>query len=153
VIQTSIQDIRFALRQFRKRPGFTLMAIMILALGLGANTAIFSVVNAFLLRPLPFKDPARLTALYERDVVGSEPYNEVAPANFLDWQKLSASFEQIAAYTIDQSICRVAVTALNRSGSTAVPAQATCFRYWAFSPYWAAAFAPTKTVMARLTSQ
>src|SRR5438552_18152320 len=100
MIQSLIQDLRFAFRQFSQRPGFTLIAILILALGLGANTAIFSVVNAFLLRSLPFKQPGRLTAIFERNVVGNDtPYNWVSPGNFLDWQKLSSSFEQMAAYT------------------------------------------------------
>ena len=97
---TVSQDLRFAIRQFSRQPGFTLTAILVLALGLGANTAIFSLVNAFLLRPLPYKDPGRLAALFERDPVGppgSDPYNAVAPGNFLDWQKQSASFEQVAA--------------------------------------------------------
>lgn len=94
------QDMNFALRQLAKRPGFTFSAIAILALGLGANTAIFSVVNAFLLKPLPYKDPARLMGIFERDPVGpvgSDPFNWVAPGNFLDWQKMSASFEKMAA--------------------------------------------------------
>ncbi len=99
MIQTLSQDIRFALRQYRKRPGFTLLAVVILGVGLGANTAIFSVVNAFLIRPLPFKDPGRLTALFERNVVGTEAYNEVSAGNFLDWQRLSASFEEMSAST------------------------------------------------------
>ncbi|MBV8811135.1 MAG: hypothetical protein JO033_20905, partial [Acidobacteriaceae bacterium] len=64
---TVSQDLRFAIRQFSRQPGFTLTAILVLALGLGANTAIFSLVNAFLLRPLPYKDPGRLAALFERD--------------------------------------------------------------------------------------
>lgn len=100
MFETLNRDIRFAARQLVNRPGFTLAAGLILAFGLGANTAIFSVVNAFLLRPLPYQDPARLTALFERDPVGppgSDPYNEVAPGNFLDWQKLSTSFDQMAA--------------------------------------------------------
>jgi putative ABC transport system permease protein len=94
------QDMHFALRQLAKRPGFTFTAIAILALGLGANTAIFSVVNAFLLKPLPYKDPSRLMGIFERDPVGpegSDPFNYVAAGNFLDWQKMSASFEQMAA--------------------------------------------------------
>ncbi len=96
---TFTQDIHFALRQFLKRPGFTCMAVLILALGLGANTAIFSVVNAFLLRPLPFKQPDRLVALFERNVLTNDqpPFNPVSPGNFLDWQKLSTSFEQMSA--------------------------------------------------------
>ena len=94
------QDIRFAIRQLAKRPGFTIAAVSILALGLGANTAIFSVVNAFLLQPLPYKDPARLMGLFERDPVGpagSTPYNAVAAGNFVDWQRMSQSFERMAA--------------------------------------------------------
>ena len=95
---TISQDIRFALRQFMKRPGFTLTAMLILALGLGANTAIFSVVNAFLIRPLPYKDPARLVALYERDVIGTEPYNSVSAGALFDWQRYAHSFESIGGY-------------------------------------------------------
>ena len=95
---TISQDIRFALRQFMKRPGFTLTAMLILALGLGANTAIFSVVNAFLIRPLPYKDPARLVAVYERDVIGTEPYNSVSAGALFDWQRYAHSFESIGGY-------------------------------------------------------
>lgn len=95
-----LQDINFALRQFRRQPGFAITAILILALGLGANAAIFSIVNAFLLRPLPFPDPGRLTALYERNILGEEPYNWIAPGSFLDWQRQSQSFEQMAAWYI-----------------------------------------------------
>ena len=100
-MQNFLQDIQFAFRQFRRRPGFTITAVLILALGLGANTAIFSVVNAFLLRPLPFRDPAHLAALYERNIIGEEPYNWVAPGTFLDWQRLSNSFEQMAAWSVN----------------------------------------------------
>ena len=99
-VETFVQDLRFTIRQLSRHPGFTLTAVLVLALGLGANTAIFSIVNAFLLRPLPFKDSARLTALFERDPVGTpgnDPYNQVAPGNFLDWQKQSASFDVMAA--------------------------------------------------------
>jgi putative ABC transport system permease protein len=96
-LQVLGQDVRFALRQLRHRPGFAIVAILVLALGLGGNAAMFSVVNAVLLQPLPYSDPQRLVALFERDVVGEEPFNVVAPANFLDWQKQAQSFEQMAA--------------------------------------------------------
>jgi putative ABC transport system permease protein len=99
MISSVLQDVRFALRQFRQYPGFTLAAVLILALGLGANTAIFSLVNVFLLRPLPYKQPGRLVALFERTVVGNEGYVSVAPGNFLDWQKFSKSFENLTAYS------------------------------------------------------
>ena len=101
VVMLSIltQDLAFALRQLRKSPGRTIIAISVLALGLGANAAIFSVVNALLLQPLPYKEPDRLVQLFERDVisVGEEPYNPVAPANYLDWRREARQFEQIAA--------------------------------------------------------
>ncbi|MFN7997073.1 MAG: ABC transporter permease [Bryobacteraceae bacterium] len=96
-VQILLQDVRFALRQLRRQPGFTAVAVLVLALGLGGNAAMFSVVNAVLLRPLPYADPQRLTAIFERDVIGEEPYNPVAPGNFLDWQRDARDFEQIAA--------------------------------------------------------
>ena len=85
------QDIRYALRQLRKNPGFAAVAVITLALGIGANTAIFSVVNAVLLRPLPYKDDGRLV------VVLHNGRNPVAPANFADWQSQSRSFESMGA--------------------------------------------------------
>jgi len=93
------QDLRFAFRQFRRRRAFTLATVLVLGLGLGVNTAIFSVVNAFLLRPLPYRDTNRIAALYERNIGGgSEIYNEAAPGTFGDWQKFSTTFDQIAGY-------------------------------------------------------
>ena len=71
MLSTLLQDTAFALHQLRKNPGRTLIAISVLALGLGANAAIFSVVNALLLQPLPYKDPGRLVQLFERDVIGT----------------------------------------------------------------------------------
>jgi len=96
-LQVLRQDVQFALRQLRQRPGFTIVAVLVLALGLGGNAAMFSVVNAVLLQPLPYADPQRLVALFERDVVGEEPFNVVAPGNYLDWQKQAHSFQEMAA--------------------------------------------------------
>ena len=95
--QILCQDIQFALRQLRRRPGFALVAILVLSLGLGGNAAMFSVVNAVLLQPLPYANPQRLVALFERDVVGEQPFNIVSPGSFLDWQKQAHSFEEMAA--------------------------------------------------------
>lgn len=71
-LQILHQDVVFALRQLRHKPGFPIVAILVLGLGLGGNAAMFSVVNAVLLRPLPYADPQRLAALFERNVVGGD---------------------------------------------------------------------------------
>ena len=91
-----LQDFRFGVRMLMKNPGVSLVAIVTLALGIGANAAIFSVVNTVLLRPLPYKDPERLIALWER--VPTHGQWRVSPANFFDWKKQSTSFEGMAAY-------------------------------------------------------
>ena len=92
-----LNDLRFALRQLTKSPGFTLIAVCALALGIGANTAIFSVVNAVLLRPLPFKNPQQLVMVWENAAHLGFPKNTPSPANFLDWQKQSSVFAGMAA--------------------------------------------------------
>ncbi len=96
------QDLRQALRLMRQRVGFTLIVIATLGLGIGANAAMFAVIEAVLLRPLPFKDPGRLAALWENDRLNRKPEYPVAPANFLDWQQQTRAFDSIAAY-LDQS--------------------------------------------------
>ena len=95
-MQAFRQDIRYALRLLLKQPGMTTLAVVTLALGIGANTAIFSAVNAVLLRPLPYPDADRVVMIWEkraREAVLDAP---VAPADFVDWEKRQASFEAIA---------------------------------------------------------
>ena len=91
------QDIRYALRVLAKNPAFTIIAVIALALGIGANSAIFSVVDAVLLRPLPFKHPEQLLLLWENASHQGFPKNTPSPANFLDWQKQAQSFTGMAA--------------------------------------------------------
>src|SRR3954463_449377 len=91
------QDIRYALRVLAKNPAFTIIAVIALALGIGANSAIFSVVDAVLLRPLPFKHPEQLVMLWENAAHQGFPKNTPSPANFLDWQKQVQSFTGMAA--------------------------------------------------------
>jgi len=91
------QDVRYAARSLRKSPGFTLVAAVTLALGVGANTAIFSVVNAVMLRPLPFSNPGQLVRIWETDVEHGRPTFAVSHPNFLDWRAQAKSFQTLAA--------------------------------------------------------
>jgi putative ABC transport system permease protein len=96
-MHTLSQDLKYALRMLAKSRGFAFVAILTLALGIGANTAIFSVVKAVLLRSLPFKDAGRLVTL--RETVKNHGRESLAFANFQDWEKQSRSFSQMAAYS------------------------------------------------------
>ena len=95
-VERAAQDVRFALRMMRKSTAFTILALTALALGIGATTAIFSVVNSILLRPLQFPDPARLVMVWERPPL-IDHNNVVQTANYLEWRKRNRSFEDIAA--------------------------------------------------------
>jgi putative ABC transport system permease protein len=94
-----IQDVRYALRQLRMSPGFTFVAVSILALGIGANTAIFSAVYAVLLRPLPFKDADRLAFIRKQNPPRAWVNNPVSPAEILEWRDQSGAFEDVAAFS------------------------------------------------------
>ncbi|HEX4696404.1 MAG TPA: ABC transporter permease [Candidatus Udaeobacter sp.] len=91
------QDLRYGLRTLLKNPGFTIVAVCALALGIGANSAIFSVVNAVLLRPLPFKNPEQLVMVWENAAHQGFPKNTPSPLNFLDWQRQNTVFTGMAA--------------------------------------------------------
>jgi putative ABC transport system permease protein len=93
-----LNDLRFAFRQLLKNPGFTAVAVFTLALGIGANTAIFSAVNAVLLRSLPVAKPDQLVMVYETRLPNKAARNSVAPSNFLAWREQQSVFEDIAAF-------------------------------------------------------
>jgi putative ABC transport system permease protein len=95
-MNTLLQDLRYGVRMLLKHPGVSIVAIITLALGIGANTAIFSVVNAVLLRPLTYKDPDRLVSLWEN--VPVQGRWRASPANFHDWKKQNTLFEGMSAY-------------------------------------------------------
>ena len=95
------QDLRFGLRMLLKKPGFTVLAVFTLALGIGANTAIFSVVNGILLKPLPYPEPERLVTLWERNPLKGMDQELVTPPNFDDWQAQQTVFEHMAFWTGD----------------------------------------------------
>jgi putative ABC transport system permease protein len=95
-MDTLFQDLRFSVRTLLKRPGFTAVAVLTLMLGIGATTAIFSVVNGVLLRPLPFREPERTLVLWENNLKDAIERDDVSPANFLDWRERNGSFDHIA---------------------------------------------------------
>ncbi|MGA9247117.1 MAG: ABC transporter permease [Candidatus Acidiferrales bacterium] len=98
-METLIQDLKYAVRMLMKSPSFTAIAVLTLALGIGANTALFSVVNGVLLRPLPYRQPDRLVVLSEK--TASFDSSSISYPNFLDWQRSNTTFSSLAAYRSD----------------------------------------------------
>lgn len=96
-MQTLLQDLRFALRQLRQSPGFTIAAVLTLAIGIGANTAIFSIMDAVVFRPLAVPDMNHVMTVYEQQNRGD--WKPAALANYVDWQRQSRSFEDLAVYS------------------------------------------------------
>jgi putative ABC transport system permease protein len=96
-MNTLLQDFRYAFRSLRRTPAFTVAATLCIALGIGANTAIFSVINGVLLKPLPYKDPSRLVMVWETKEAHTRARNVVSPADYLDWRTRNTSFSEMAA--------------------------------------------------------
>src|SRR3954468_14444454 len=97
-----LQDIRFGARLLRRTPGFTVSAVLALALGIGATTAIFSVLDRVVLRPLPYPDPDRLATVWEANDAKGLPHERISPVNFVDYRGLSQVFEDAAAWWYPQ---------------------------------------------------
>jgi hypothetical protein len=103
-----LADVRYGLRLLRKSPGFSAVAVLTLALGIGANTAIFSVIDALLIRPLPYANPDRVVMVWEDAWQAGFHRNTPAPGNYNDWVRLNRSFSDIAATrgsTVNSSAC------------------------------------------------
>src|SRR5262245_27300723 len=98
-MQTLWQDLRYGARMLWKSPGFTSIAVITLALGIGANTAIFSVIDALMLRPLPFREPYKLFQVWESNVKLGYKEMDASYPNFADWRDQNQVFEQIAIYS------------------------------------------------------
>ncbi|HXI53001.1 MAG TPA: hypothetical protein VNH84_15905, partial [Candidatus Saccharimonadales bacterium] len=92
-----MNDLRFAIRQLRQSPGFTTVAVLTLALGIGANTAMFSIINGVLLRPLPYPQPQQLVTLWERDPKRGVEQDRVSGPDYLDWRAQSTVLSDLAA--------------------------------------------------------
>ncbi|MBZ5555444.1 MAG: hypothetical protein LAO21_22270 [Acidobacteriia bacterium] len=91
-----VKDLKVAFRMLLKNPGFTVFVVLTLALGIGANAAIFSVINAVLLRPLPYPDPDRLVLVWESTL--RDPTNKVSAPNFFDWRRQNRVFENMVLF-------------------------------------------------------
>ncbi len=98
-MQAFMRDVAYAIRLILKQPGVTIVAVVTLALGIGANTAIFSALDTVLLRPLPYPEPDRLVMVWEKRAAEGVFDNNVSPADFLDWTRMSRAFTRLAAYT------------------------------------------------------
>src|SRR5512145_3248403 len=98
------QDLRHGTRLLARAPGFSAIAIGALAIGIGANTAIFSVVNTLILQPLPYPDADRLAVVWEHNLPRDRKSNVVAPANFLHWRDMTQAFDDMAALSMTFSV-------------------------------------------------
>src|SRR5947199_1876627 len=95
-IETALQNMRISIRTLCRTPGFAFISILVIAIGIGANVALFTVVRSVLLKPLPFKEPGRLLRLYEHSADDKFPYNEAAGGVFLEWKKENHGFSDLA---------------------------------------------------------
>jgi len=130
-MDTLLQDVRRALRGLGKSPAFSAVAVLTLALGIGANAAMFSVIDAVLLRPLPYPDSDDLVQMYETDTSRGTTRGPISPYNFADWRKGASVFERMAAYGFDSFSYRSGNVAERMSG---VEVSADFFRVLRVTP-------------------
>ena len=100
-MESLLQDVRYAVRGLLRNPGFTVTAILSLVLGIGASLAIFTVTDNLLLRPLPYRDPGRLTIVWESNRTRkTSAHNVVSPGNYFDWKRQNDVFESMAVFRV-----------------------------------------------------
>jgi predicted permease len=150
LLDSVLKDFRYALRSLRRTPGFTIVAVLSLALGIGANTTIFTFLNAVLLRPLPYPQPDRIVVLREQ-ALRQDATVLVHPLNFLEWRRRARSFEAIA---LMQSIPRNA-TGVDGGAEQVMEAQITSdlFRVFGIPPVLGRAFTEDETRRASFTAE
>ena len=100
-VETALRDLRYAIRTLIRTPGFTVTAVLVMALGIGANVALFTVVRSVLLKPLPFREPDRLIQLYEKSPNGTRDFSYIAGGMYAGWKKAASSVEQMAIFGTD----------------------------------------------------
>ncbi len=98
-VEDTLRDLGHAARTLARSPGFAILVVLVMALGIGANTALFTVVHSVLLKPLPFADPDRLVMLYERSIDANYPFNVIAPGVYAEWHKHAQSFKRMAIFS------------------------------------------------------
>src|SRR5262249_11786278 len=97
-MENCVQDVRYALRMVRRSPGFTLLAVLVMGVGIGASVSVFSVVETVFLKPLGFRNPEQLVMIWEEATRFGSPRTEVAPSDYQDWREQSDVFQDLAAY-------------------------------------------------------
>ena len=143
-MRSALQDLRYGARLLVRSPGFSLVAIIALAIGIGANTAIFSVVYTLLLQRLPYRDADRLAIVWEHNTVRDRKSNVVGPANFIHWREMNQVFEDLAAVTMTYS-----VTATGNGDPEELQAQsisAELFQILGVAPALGRGFTPAENV-------
>lgn len=141
-IQDLLQDIRYGLRQLRRNPGFTAVAVLTLALGIGANTAVFTVVNAVLLRPLPYKNPGQLVTIRITEPQAHGNLYLASGPDFQDWRKQNRVFEDMAAGTVSSAALTSGSEPLHLQGFEVSP---RVFRVLGISPLIGRTFSQDET--------
>ncbi len=135
------QDLRYGLRMLRRKPGFTAVAVISLALGIGANSTVFTFLNAILIRPLPYPDPERLVTLWER-APGSTSTNLVLPLNFIEWRDRAQSFEALALTQLNPTNI---ITPEGAEQLSSLWTTSELFRVFGVEPALGRAFTPEET--------
>jgi hypothetical protein len=127
-LEKFLRDLRYGARTLTRSPGFALTAILVMALGIGATTSLFTIVRSVLLKPLPFRDPDNLVMVYEhfRENTGGDGFNVVSPADFNDWHHKTHGFADMAAW---HSISRAIMRSFQRL-SRVREAPGTCSPFW-----------------------
>ena len=149
-----LQDLRYAFRVLAGRPSFTLVAALTLALGIGANTAIFSIVYGVLLKPLPFREPGRLVQLWETNPLRNWTQATASPANLLDWKRRNRVFEDIAYFPANEKLpMQSDLSMMSPSGEpepiTALSVSANLFSVLGVNPVLGRTFRPEEQIPER----